>query len=204
VDWDLRHGAEDTYAELVRLYGELDPTVRIHTANGWHDLFDHVPNLSSRSGAGGLQGCDIRNDGGYGLVPWSVHPTGRRYVYDVDRDIREHQPGPMPAPLRNILLTGTAKPGPEVTALHQLTPSEVWAEMFSRPGEKRHDTIARCVGHLLRRGVDGHLILGIALLWNGHLAHPEPLPEAEVRRIVANIARCELRRRDQELRHGKR
>jgi hypothetical protein len=196
VDWDLRHGAEDTYAKLVRLYGDLDPTVRIHTANGWHDLYDYIPGIPSRANAGGLQGCDVRNDGAYGLVPWSVHPTGPRYTYDIDKDLREHQPGPMPAPLRNILLTGTAEPDSEINVLHRVTPSKAWVEMFSLPGETRHATISRFTGHLLRRGVDGHLTLAIAQMWNNHLARPEPLPEAEVRRIVENIARCELHRRE--------
>ena len=59
---------------------------------------------------------------------------------------------------------------------------------------ERNNTLARLVGHLLRRRVDPYVALELALCWNATRCRP-PLPEAEVLRVADSIAARELRRR---------
>src|SRR5262249_55911080 len=106
VDWDVRHLGEETHDGLRQRYGEWDVRVIIYRQGGWPELYESVPGIPSRANAAG-PGGDVRNDGAYGMVPWSMHPSrSRRYTFDVDRDLRDHEPGPMPDWLRNLLLLG--------------------------------------------------------------------------------------------------
>jgi hypothetical protein len=195
IDFDRRHGGEDTYEELKRRYGDFEPAVQQLTGNGWHDGWAYVPGTGSHSNALG-PGADVKSDGGYILVCPSIHPvTHHRYLWEVSHDIREHGLTPMPEWMKSLLLTGHPESAHTVDGLRQLTPAEVWAKIFSEPSEQRHDTIRSFTGYLLVRGVAGYAALGIAHLWNRLLARPGPLPDAEVERIVRNIARRELERR---------
>jgi Bifunctional DNA primase/polymerase, N-terminal/Primase C terminal 1 (PriCT-1) len=196
TDHDKRHGSDDTEDDLRRLYGDYEPAVQQLTGNGRHDVWPYIPGVRSRADALGA-GIDVRSDGAYILVAPSIHPNGRRYCWEVSHDIRDHALTPAPAWMQTLLREGPRVGSDSGTeALRRLTPSEAWTDMLSTPSEKRHDTLIRFSGHLLRRYVDGYLVLAIAQLWNSHLARPEPLSEYEVRRTVESIARAELRRRE--------
>jgi hypothetical protein len=193
TDVDLPRGGGATIEALEKLHGPIDPKVRQYTCHGWHDLWQYIPGTGSRADALG-KGVDIRSDGGYIIVPPSPHPNGR-YTPDVDKDLRDHAPGPAEAWMRNMLLTGYADPGRPLDAVHRLTSSREWGRLLSSPSETRHATLARIAGHCFATFLDGFSVLAIALLWNAQYARPEPLPEAEVRRIVNGIARREWQKR---------
>ena len=78
-----RHSADGnaTLAELEARHGGLPETIMQRTGGGGLQLFFHWPHGHDiRNSAGRLgPGLDIRGDGGYALVPPSVHPSGRPY-----------------------------------------------------------------------------------------------------------------------------
>src|SRR5262249_15085341 len=76
--------AESELRKLEAEHGELPPTVESITARGRH-LFFKWPDCIVRNSAGKLAGgIDVRGDGGYVLVPPSIHPSGRAYAWSVD------------------------------------------------------------------------------------------------------------------------
>src|SRR5215471_1208019 len=78
---------EDAEAELRRLekeHGQLPATVESVTGRGRH-IFFRCPDKPVRNTAGKIAaGIDTRGDGGYVLVPPSMHPSGKRYAWSVD------------------------------------------------------------------------------------------------------------------------
>lgn len=89
VDIDGEPGAQ-SLRSLARTGQELPLTLSSGTGHGTH-LFYAVPHGTVvRSKAGVWPGVDIRGDGGYVIVPPSIHPTGRRYRwrYPLDEGAR--------------------------------------------------------------------------------------------------------------------
>ena len=65
-------------------YGALPETVESITPRGRH-IFFRCENGDVRNSAGAIApGLDIRGDGGYVVLPPSIHPSGRPYVWSVD------------------------------------------------------------------------------------------------------------------------
>jgi hypothetical protein len=106
VDIDPRHG------------GRVDPTLMPPTlaaatgGGGWHLYYHHPATPVLSRALPGRDGVDIKADGGYVVLPPSIHPdTGRAYQWlPVVRPIIE-----MPPPLRDLVLTtptGTPNPTP--------------------------------------------------------------------------------------------
>ena len=85
--WILDVDGEDGEASLRALeakHGALPPTWESLTARGRHIWFRcdcPVPCSASKI----APGLDARGDGGYVVAPPSIHPTGRVYVWSVDR-----------------------------------------------------------------------------------------------------------------------
>ena len=77
----------DAEAELRKLeadHGKLPATVEVITARGRH-LYFRMPGAPIRNSAGKVAaGIDVRGDGGYVLVPPSMHPSGKAYAWSVD------------------------------------------------------------------------------------------------------------------------
>jgi putative DNA primase/helicase len=87
VDIDPDKGGEETLAALEREYGALPTTAQVLTGRdgrggrGRHLYFKHPP-TPIKSGAEVLgPGIDIRADGGYIIIPPSLHVTGVTYDY---------------------------------------------------------------------------------------------------------------------------
>jgi hypothetical protein len=88
VDIDPDHGGNTSLAPLVAGHGPLPATLEVLTGGGGRHLYyahvgPPVPNSAGRLGPG----LDIRGEGGYVLVPPSVHATGGRYRW-VERPLR--------------------------------------------------------------------------------------------------------------------
>jgi hypothetical protein len=80
LDVDPDKGGFEALSALIRRYGPLPETFVVYTGGGGlHFYFNHpgghVPNSSGTVGPG----LDIRGDGGYVLLPPSVHATRRDY-----------------------------------------------------------------------------------------------------------------------------
>ena len=76
--------AEASLRKLEEQYGSIPETVESITPRGRH-LFFKCENGAVRNSAGAIApGLDIRGDGGYVVLPPSIHPRGRPYVWSVD------------------------------------------------------------------------------------------------------------------------
>lgn len=89
IDFD-DHGAEggpcgfDHLAEWEADHAPLNrETVRVKSGRGRgeHWYYRAAPGETVRNSTGGATGVDVRGEGGYVLVPPSIHPSGERYRY---------------------------------------------------------------------------------------------------------------------------
>ena len=85
LDVDVKDGkcGDESLAELERQLGDLPTTVEVVTGTGGRHIYFIYPNNSEiRNSASQLgPGLDVRGEGGYVVVPPSIHPdTGRTYA----------------------------------------------------------------------------------------------------------------------------
>ena len=110
IDIDPRHG------------GRLDPDLMPPTAcvasggadHGWHLLYTHPGGYLPSRELPGHPGIDVKGDGGYVVLPPSIHPdTGRPYRWARDREIHEMHPS-----LATLVLAPVADTPPTPPRLH--------------------------------------------------------------------------------------
>jgi hypothetical protein len=186
LDIDPKHGGDESLAAIEAQHGRLPHTVRAFTGSGGlHILFAHHPGVTNRRGTL-PPGIDVRGEGGYIVVEPSIHPNGRPYAWDVDAHPDEVQLAPWPEWLLAIIRADAPK---------EARPVSEWRDLLAGTiGEgRRNETIASVTGHLLRRGVDAWVTLELVASWNACRCRP-PLPDNEVERTVASIARKEADR----------
>jgi hypothetical protein len=180
----------DAEAELRKLelkYGSLPCSVEVITARGRHIYFKLPTAMAVRNSASRIApGIDVRGEGGYVLVPPSVHPSGRCYCWSVDTAKTFADPPEW------LLAKIAAAPNGTVA----VTPPSEWRELVTSGvvQGQRDSTITRLAGHLLRRRIDPFVTLALLQTWNATRCTP-PLSEIDVKRIVESIAGMELRRR---------
>jgi hypothetical protein len=97
----------------LRLHHDHITTLATRTARGWHMFFDWPDcDISIRNSSRRLApGLDVRGEGGYAIVPPSIHPDGHRYEW-----IDQNAPV-SPAP--DWLLAMVTEPTPVIPALKQ-------------------------------------------------------------------------------------
>lgn len=178
---------EDAEAEVRKLEREHDvlpPTVESITARGRH-LFFKCPITPIRNSASKIApAVDVRADGGYVLVPPSIHPTGKRYAWSVDSASTFAD---APDWLLSIIVEPNGGVRAGVAEWRALVRDGV------REGE-RNAGIARLCGHLLRRYVDPIVVCELVQAWNVTHCVP-PLEPSEVATTINSICRRELARR---------
>lgn len=105
VDVDRDRGGLAGWRELQRQHGFDDLTVTGLTGGGGlHLVYAAPPGPPLRNSAGKLgTGIDTRGDGGYIIVPPSIHPSGQAYAWATDRGPGDLTPAPLPAPLAALL-----------------------------------------------------------------------------------------------------
>lgn len=83
LDIDPRNGGEDSRAALVLKHGALADTLRQTTGGGGSQYFYEMPDQQKISCHIAVwPGIDIKGEGGYIVVPPSVHPSGKEYMWD--------------------------------------------------------------------------------------------------------------------------
>jgi hypothetical protein len=168
----------DAEAELRRLeaqHGALPASVEAVTPRpGRHIFFLYPASGRVRNSASRLApGIDIRGDGGYVLVPPSIHPSGRRYEWSVD-SARTFAAAP------DWLVTLIAEPANGARTV--ITPPSEWRELVKGVAEGARDcSAAKLAGHLLRRRIDPFVVLELLQSWNATRCAP-PLPEKDIER----------------------
>jgi len=121
------------------------------------------------------KGVDLKGDGGYVVAPPSVHQSGRKYVPEASTE----NLSPAPAPAWLLGAAGARK-------------APLYQEQDGQPVREgqRNAYLASLAGKLRRMGLSQAGIEAELLAINAARCVP-PLPEAEVRRIAASIARYE-------------
>ena len=179
--------AEHELARLEAEHGTIPSTTETVTSRGRHLFFRWSDKNPVRNTAGKIApGIDTRGQGGFTLMPPSLHPSGKRYAWSVDsaRAVAE-------APDWLLArITGNVGRSGERAAT---SPTE-WAELFDSvaPEGARNNTVTRLAGFLIRRQV-GIVNAGILLCSWARTHCTPPLTEDEVTDIVASVARSHLR-----------
>ncbi|GGJ03049.1 hypothetical protein GCM10010885_10420 [Alicyclobacillus cellulosilyticus] len=159
----------------------------VFTGKGYHLYFAH-PGYNVANTVRVLPGADIRADGGYVVVPPSVHPSGHVYAWIRGRSILDLNPPPMPEWLHALLSA-------PVSALH--TPQHDTMTDLERialgvdEGE-RNQAAARLAGYLLKYLPHPRVAVALMEAWN--LTNRPPLPWQELQRTINSIARREARK----------
>ena len=183
IDIDPRHGGDESVEHLQVHHGKLPPTAESLTGSkGRHLFFQHPGDRVACSQSKLAPGIDIKGDGGYVILPPSLHPNGGHYVWELSSDIGVTGPAPCPewlAPL--IRADSAAAPSP---------PAGTSAQANDIPEGHRNGTLARLAGGMRRNGMSREEILGALLVTNRNRCRP-PLPDAEVESIAASVARYE-------------
>ena len=186
LDVDPRSGGHETLAAFVEnVGGGVEPTTaEVATGgNGRHLYFRAPAELASAVLGAGL---DLKAAGGYVVAPPSLHASGRVYTWHPARALT----GPddvSDLPAWVLDATGHRR--------GSATPPAEWARLVNggAPLGERNNATARLAGHLLARGVDPHVTLGLLVAWDAKRNRP-PLGEAEVTKTVASIVRREARK----------
>lgn len=180
--------AEAFLRKLEQQYGALPETVESITPRGRH-LFFKCENGAVRNSAGAMApGLDIRGEGGYVVLPPSIHPSGRQYVWSVDS--ADHF-AEAPAWLSNLL------GGKTNGRCHKQAKSpEQWHSLVSdtiRNGA-RNSTLTSLCGKLLHAGLTELAFLCDVMCCINIARCEQPLSETEVHTIVVSVARTHLKR----------
>jgi len=182
LDVDGEEGA-DSLREREREYGDLPHTVRAITPGGGEHHYFAVSRAVPCSVGKVGSGLDIRGDGGYVVVPPSVHSSGRRYEWDVPPDEAELAPLP---PWLAALAGSSAHGSPGAR------PASEWRRVAQGVEQgQRNQACARLCGHLLARGVDHYVALELLVGWDASANRP-PLGRQEITRTCESIAAREL------------
>jgi hypothetical protein len=187
LDIDPNHDGENSLGNLERQYGKLAGTVESRTGGGGRHLYFQYPGFPVRNRTAVAPGLDVRADGGYIVVPPSIHPSGRPYAWARGHDPWHARVAPLPEWLLELIIGGR-QPGRGYPLRH-------WRELLRQgvaEGE-RNNTIASLTGHLLWHEVDPEIILDLLLCWNAQRCRP-PLADDEVARTVENIVHTHERR----------
>lgn len=183
LDIDPAHGGDESLQELRERFGPLPETLTARTGGGGRHYYfaTAVDGRPMPSRVGLRPGIDVRAEGGLIVTPPSLHPSGRRYVWENP----DRTPAAMPHWLAR-LLRGSA-PG-------RGHPVQYWRDLVVRGVEKgaRNSTIASFAGHLFWHQVDPEIVRELLLCWNRVRARP-PLDDAEVAATVESIRRTHQR-----------
>jgi Bifunctional DNA primase/polymerase, N-terminal/Primase C terminal 1 (PriCT-1) len=191
LDIDPPDGAE-SYNRLRTMLGDPPTTRAVKTPSGGFHFHYVAPEVELRNSAGALgRGLDVRGEGGYVVVPPSTDPIRGSWTWVQSGALAE-----LPANWVEVLASA---PLPEPTPNGKVVgaPPEAWSSLVGGliPEGERNDSLARLIGHLLRRDVHVYLVRELACAVNDSRCRP-PLDRREVERIVDSIAARELRRRE--------
>ena len=192
IDTKKKDG-EKELRQLEAQHGELPATVESVTPGGGRHIFFRWPGWPVKCSQGEFAaGIDVRGDGGYAILPPSIHPTGRRYFWSVDA-ANAFVDAPQWV-LDRLKATAAAAP-----TAGSPTPVDAWRRLVADGVDEgqRNAAVAKIAGLLLRRYVDPVVTLDLLIAWDVSRCRP-PLGEREITYIVNSIAGREMRRRQSE------
>ena len=174
IDEDPRNGGDESLKAQEARLGKLPNTLTVITGGGGHHYYFKYPsNKTIKSRSGIAPGLDIKSDGGYVVMPYSVHESGGLYTFEnQDVEIAE-----LSEPWIDYLCT-------KVLPVRSNTDPD-----FISEGE-RNSTLTSIAGTLRRQGLTEDEILTSISLINNKRCNPS-LEESELRLIARSISRYE-------------
>lgn len=186
IDQDGPAG-ERSLRELEETYGPLPDTRTARSGRdetSRHFYFEMPSDGTIRSRGGIAPGIDCKANGGYTVLPPSIHPQSKR-AYDWLSD--EDEPiASLSDPWLRLLTD--AKPTSGYIATNTLAPARIIAG--EKGGSGRNDALTREAGRLRRIGWEADEMFGALAAFNKSRCEP-PLGDAEVRKIANSVARYE-------------
>jgi hypothetical protein len=175
--------------EFEQQLGKYPATIETTTPRpGRHIWFKLPTGITIKCSTGKVaEGLDIRGEGGYAIVPPSVHPNGNRYRWSIDCAKRLADP-----PQWLVDKIAAVKNGNG-----HVTPPSEWRRLATDGVDEgqRDDSITRLTGYLLRRYLDPGVVRELVSCWNEQRCRP-PLPPEDIDRIIASIAGREQGKRN--------
>lgn len=144
-------------------------------SGGYHLFYQYPTSRQSISNRVGIfKGADLRADGGFIVLPPTMHPCGNRYEW-----ISEGVPGAFPLALLEL----EAQPR---------TVGEGWITEALRGVSEggRNDTCARLAGYFFNKGMSADIVETLLMEWNER--NDPPLPAKEVRTTLKSIERSHV------------
>ena len=164
---------EAALEELQEKYSPLPVTLTARTGRGRH-LYFAANSAKVRNSAGKLGPLlDVRGDGGYVILPPSIHENGSKYDW-----ITRMKSAPLPAWLAALLAEPTRPQRDSTNTDQRICKGQ------------RNSRLASLAGSMRRREMS-QAAIEIALLEENKQRCAPPLPESEVRKIAASVARYE-------------
>ena len=111
LDVDPRHFGDDTLFDMERAYGPLPHTVESITGSGGRHIYFAYPGRVTRNVDGLATGLDLKGDGGVVVAPPSVHPSGRRYEWEVSHHPDSTPLSPLPRWIHKLIWTTSVPKG---------------------------------------------------------------------------------------------
>ena len=183
VDIDPRHGGDESLTDLTAEHGPLPDTAEALTGGGGRHIFlAHPGGCVPCSQSEIAPGIDIKGDGGYVVMPPSIHPGGEAYAWEISSDIADVRPAACPDWLAALIRAGGAQTPQGRTS----RPTD--ANVI--PSGQRNNALASLAGGMRRMGMSQDEILAALQAANEARCNP-PLPDREVEAIAASVARYE-------------
>ena len=184
--------------EALTRYGPIPPTPTVLTGKGRHIYFAHPGDGREIRNSGGRGQrklgdlLDSRGDGGYVVVPPSLHASGRRYRWDRENGQTpgEMRPQRLPEPILARLMAEDGG-APALDGEPQRAAEIPTLDEFKKGG--RNETLTSYVGRLFKSGLEYREVLDLAWALNKTKGNP-PMDRAEVEGIVHNIGKAESRK----------
>ena len=177
VDVDAKSGGLETWADWQDIHGPVNTLSSLTGGGGNHYLFKTDGQKFKNSVSKVGPGIDIRADGGYIVLPPSMHISGDAYEFEAD---------PMPGTIASApkwlvdKLRGAEKPSSD----------DIPAPSGMKVQEgQRNDTLAKMAGTLVRNGASEAVV--IASLRAQNAEFDPPVSDAEVIKVAKSISRYE-------------
>lgn len=152
------------------------------SGNGRHLFCKWQKGIRNRTNL--IEGVDIRGEGGYVILPPSLHASGRTYAW-----ISEGKPGKVPAWVT------------ETIEEHETTDNKAgWVDKLLRDGPADgtwNDSTAKIAGVYLSAGMSESIVVSTIIAWQARFN--DPLSEKIIARTVKSIADAESRRDKTEI-----
>jgi hypothetical protein len=179
VDFDSKQAYDEVFAKT----GAAPTTLRVKTPRGIHLYLAYTPELKQTAGMAGINGLDIRQEGGYVVAPPSLVNQKSYTWVNESTELNTWE--------KLVELQDSYKPVQQprtgVTALSGVGDQPTWVSYLSNgaPEGQRNDVATRLAGYLNSKRISEDIARG--LLESFRLACNPPMDERELDAVVRSI-----------------